>query len=133
MKDKILSGILNLKLKLCLKEYLKGVHYFRLLEYPIVYDNLNLKTGFRVLDAGSNYINFFSLFLASERKFQVHAIDSRKITKNIRKHLDKTIAKLNLKDNISIKSMDMRKLSYPNNYFDRVYSISSIEHIEGIG
>lgn len=77
----------------------------------------------RILDAGCG-TGYFSAFFASGG-FEVYSIDTSKKALSITK---KRLSSLNL--NAKVKKMDVRKLKYPKNYFDVVFTDGLLEHFE---
>jgi hypothetical protein len=65
-------------LKLGYKRFLSGFDYFRWLEYPLVYNNLELDDSHRYLDIGSGTSDF-PLFVLYNKKSEVHTIDDSSI------------------------------------------------------
>lgn len=82
-------------------------------EYPYAYLNSDLTKDSRVLDVGCGN-SLLKFFLAS-RCGEIHCIDKSPIE---------------LPDNsgITFKQCDMRRIPYPDNYFDSVFCISVLEH-----
>jgi len=119
--------------KLGLRYLLSGVDYSRLLEYPITVENLMVEAGLRVLDIGSGG-SILPTFLLSKGCI-VYSTD---IDENFIKIQTQYIQRLKLEHLVNIgrfkiEIQDARNLSYPEQSFDRVTAISSLEHISGEG
>ena len=112
--------------RLGLRRIISGIDYFRCLEDPLVFNNLELIKGLTLLDIGSG-TTIFSLF-ASSKGVQVLATD---INNSVFK-LEAVAEKLGIA-NFHAEIQDARNLSYSNNYFDRVSAISTLEHIPNDG
>jgi ubiquinone/menaquinone biosynthesis C-methylase UbiE len=103
----------------------------RYFEIPYTHHFLNLKKGEKIFDLSSPKL--ISFYLAEVNKVTIVATDiwkeevaSWKVFKNSR--WGKSIFK-----KLKLVVADGRKIGYPKNYFDKAYSISVIEHIEGNG
>jgi SAM-dependent methyltransferase len=93
-------------------------------EYPFVLKNLDLKPGLRILDAGCGRAPL--QFLLSELGMEVHGIDPYE---NVGWHgIDRRLAR---KYGLSIEYRveGMEKIGYPDGFFDRVMSVSVLEHV----
>jgi SAM-dependent methyltransferase len=109
----------------------------RCLEYPLVYERLDLHDGHRVLDVGSGY-SIFPLYLAATRRFQVYITDSETHLPNVLAFHRAKLAKLGLSDDlvkgqVVVEHQDARHLTYPDASFERVSCISVIEHLSEDG
>ncbi|MCM2326074.1 MAG: methyltransferase domain-containing protein [Candidatus Woesearchaeota archaeon] len=132
--ENILFEIEKINLKLGFAPALYGINYFRLMEYRLAFEHLEAKEGHVLLDAGSGYFNPFSLFLACQRKYTLHLIDKLPLTAKLESKKDKILRKLDLVfdegcKRLVFRCMDIMKLKYPDNYFDRICCISTLEHI----
>src|SRR4030042_4217732 len=102
----------------------RPIDYMRCAEYQAILDGLDIQPGMKILDVSSP--QWFSLYLAHcypDVTFSyMNIIDSE---------LEpyKRIAEVLGIKNILYYKEDVRKLSFRGNYFDRVISISVIEHI----
>jgi ubiquinone/menaquinone biosynthesis C-methylase UbiE len=109
-----------------LRRIVGGIDYFRCLEDPLVSNNLKLERGLTLLDIGSSSTTF-PLFIAS-KGVQVLATD---IDDSVLK-LREVAKKLEIA-NFCAEIQDARNLSYPDNHFNRVCAISTLEHIPNDG
>ena len=109
-----------------LKKIIEGIEYFRCLEDPLVYNNLKLEKGLKLLDIGSS-TTIFPLFVCS-KEITVVATDIDDRVLNLKN--DANILKL---EDFRAEMQDARKLPYADNYFDRISAISTLEHIPNDG
>lgn len=112
-----------------LRHLLGGVDYTRSVEYPFVLDLLELPTAERVLEIGSSDL-FLAPYIATHYDVEVHATD-----------LDPVVARqedwmrsLGRKDLLAsgrfvVERQDATQLECPDASFDRIVSVSTIEHI----
>jgi len=117
--------LIILNSKLGMLRVLKGIDYYRMIEYPVAYNLLEIEnhSGSKVLDIGS-LDSIFPLFLASKGNTEVTTID---INPRV-KVLERYAKRLGI-NNLKVEIQDVRCLRYPSNYFDRITAISTIEHI----
>jgi SAM-dependent methyltransferase len=101
------------------------VPYWRSLEYRLVWKEADFQSGDRILDIGSPKL--LSLYLAEKIGAEVFATDIEDyflgeydFLRNARKISHQTL---------HLEVEDGRRLSFPDNSFTKVYSISVIEHI----
>ena len=121
-KFNFMRGIRRLPSKEGIKRIVQGIDYFRCLEDPLVFNNLGLYSELKLLDMGSSN-TIFPLF-ASSKDVQVWATDIDNRVLKLRDDAKKVgIA------NFCAEIQDARDLTYPDNYFDRVSAISTLEHI----
>ena len=112
--------------KLSLRHIIAGIDYFRCLEDPLVFNNLELVSGLTLLDIGSD-TTIFPLFAASKG---VHVL-ATDIDDSVLK-LGEVAEKIGI-TNCHAEIQDVRNLSYPDNHFDHVSAISTLEHIPNDG
>lgn len=123
--------------KISLERFFQSFYYFKWLEYPLVYNNLELKAGEQYLDIGSGK-SIFPLFVVAKNNCNVHVFDDQSIIKDSITYYQSNIRKMGL-CNISGKNFliheatEKGQLDFPDNYFDRVSCISVLEHIKGNG
>lgn len=106
------------------KWFIKGVNYWRLIEYPWAANHMRLEPGVKILDIGSASYNLLPLLLASDG-YLVYATD-------IDPRLERLKA-VSPGDNLVIEKADATALPYQDAFFDRVSAISTIEHIPDDG
>jgi ubiquinone/menaquinone biosynthesis C-methylase UbiE len=98
--------------------------YLRCMEFPLTFGQISLKPGMRILDLASP--QWFSLFVA-HRHPDVEITYANILESELREIRD-TARSLGL-SNIRYVVEDGRRLSFESGTFDRVWSISTIEHI----
>ena len=84
----------------------------RFIEYPWMIENITIKEG-RLLDIGSTISDKLYDILPKTIEINTLNLNEKKV-KN---------------DNIKFKQGDIRKTDYPDNYFDCITCISTLEHI----
>src|SRR6266480_56919 len=113
-----------------LKSLVLPVEYIRCVETRYILQHLDVRHDQRVLDIGSPKL--LSLFLAAKLRAEVHATDL----------LDYFLERYGRYSRIALGhdewryrmcTEDARHLTYPSDHFDRVFSISAIEHIPDDG
>jgi ubiquinone/menaquinone biosynthesis C-methylase UbiE len=118
-----IRGVVRLLLEPCT--------YWRNIEVPAVLTRLGVKPGEKVLDLGSPKLA--SLLLSSRVGAEVWATDLFAYFTEEYAHYLKKLRDAGQNPGYHIELQDGRKLQYPNEFFDKVYSISVLEHIEGDG
>jgi SAM-dependent methyltransferase len=94
--------------------FLEGVVSSRIIEYPFVFKNLiDIPKGGKILDVGCCY-SLLSIHLASVG-YKVYGLDIEEY------HY--------IHPNFRFVKGDIRKTSFPDEYFDAVVAISTIEHV----
>ena len=102
------------------KEDISYLHPTKLWEYPWAVINSGVKTKMKVLDAGCGD-SIFPVYLAGH-ECQVYAADEK---------VNKEIARIHgLK--IDYHEGDIYNLPYEDNFFDRIFCLSVLEHLEPI-
>jgi SAM-dependent methyltransferase len=121
--------LLGGKLRQSLRYLIIPVSYWRNLEYQLVYNEADFQSNDRILDIGSPKL--LSLYLAKKLGAEVFSTD-------IEDYFVQEYSFLRQAENIPpekfhIKVEDGRDLSFDDNYFNKIYSISVIEHIPDNG
>lgn len=112
------------------KRLILPLEYVRYAEDGYVLKHLEVRPGHLVLDVGSPKL--LSLFLAARVGSKVHATDLLDyFFGECGTHADRVLG-VN-RDRYAMQAMDARALTYPEGMFDRVFSISAIEHIPDDG
>ena len=105
------------------------VNYWRALEYRLVYDEGDFREGETVLDIGSPKL--LSLFLAERTGARVFSTDIEDYF--LREYGMIRDLRAIPEDRLQIQVEDGRSLTFPDRTFDKVYSLSVVEHIPGDG
>lgn len=113
-----------------LKCMMLPVEYIRCAETRYILRRLDVRPGQRVLDIGSPKL--LSLFLAARLRAEVHATDLvdyffERYAVYARRALGRE------RGRYQVGREDARALTFPANHFERVFSISAIEHIPDDG
>lgn len=120
------------RLRLGLERILSPVQYWRFPVFPALLEELDPRPGDRILDIGSPKLP--SVYLALKRGGTVYATDLQddrifEWSACVRA-LDRDVAS---GGRYIVEKQDARHLAYPEGFFDKVYSISVLEHIPGDG
>ncbi len=113
-----------------LKSLVLPVEYIRCAETRYIFQHLDLSPGQRVLDIGSPKL--LSLFLAARLQAEVHATDLVDYFFE-RYEVYSRVALGPDRSRYHMGREDARELTYPAAHFERVFSISAIEHIPDEG
>ena len=107
------------------------VDYWRLVEIPLVINNLRMEGEERVLDIGSPKI--CALYLSARLGKRVRSIDL--LEENLTRYrlLGRFLDLRRGTGELAFETQDARALCYEDGSFERVYSISVIEHIPDRG
>lgn len=128
-------SILNGHFKIGIKRLLHPVGYWRYPIFNLIKKKLKNKNDIKILDIGSPKL--LALYLSIIKGYEIYATDIQdpeiySVWKsyytdffNCIKNKKKTFYKTEFQDG--------RKLSYPDHYFDFVYSVSVLEHISESG
>jgi cyclopropane fatty-acyl-phospholipid synthase-like methyltransferase len=113
---------------------LRGVNYWRYVEYPWVVNNLSIIREQKLLDVGSSSCSLLPLLLASKRENLIFVTD---LDDHVLQHI-KLAIKLGLGDEIKtgrfvVEKQDVTALTYQEQAFDRVTAVSLLEHIPDQG
>ena len=106
------------------------VEYIRCAETRYILHHLDVRPGQRVLDIGSPKL--LSLFLAARLRAEVHATDLVDYFFE-RYEVYSRVALGQDRSRYRMDREDARTLTYPSAHFERVFSISAIEHIPDDG
>jgi SAM-dependent methyltransferase len=110
---------------------LEPCNYWRNVEVPAVLNHLQVRPGERVLDIGSPKLP--SLFLWHRRGAEVYATDLYPYFLREYAHYAERLGKSPAGADYRMEVQDARGLTFPDEYFDKVYAISVVEHIEEDG
>jgi SAM-dependent methyltransferase len=113
-----------------LKSLVLPVEYIRCAETRYILQHLDVRRGHRVLDIGSPKL--LSLFLAARLQAEVHATDLLDYFFATYKRYSR-VALGRDQGRYHVASEDARNLTYPSAHFDRIFSLSAIEHIPDDG
>ena len=108
-----------------------SIYFPRNIEYPLVINKLNIYKGQSVLDIGTGTfgVPLVPFYLAKHGAI-VYCLDFDKNFKLLEEYAYKYgFGDYVKKKKLNIKIGDTRNLPFPDNFFDRVSAISSIEHI----
>lgn len=119
------------RLKDLLRLVLEPCNYWRNVEVPAVVNHLRIERGERVLDVGSP--KFPSLFIWDRLGGEVWATDIFPYFIEEYSYYKSRLGTVSSAGNYHIEVQDGRKLNYPDSYFDKIYAISVVEHIEHEG
>ncbi len=113
-----------------LKRLINPIEYIRCAEFRYVLEHLQMDGAEVVLDIGSPKL--LSLFLAARYETEVHATDLMDyFFGSYGVYADRVLGAHRGRYRIEIQ--DARSLGYPDGSVDRVFSVSALEHIPGVG
>jgi SAM-dependent methyltransferase len=102
--------------------------YPRLMEYELTIDPLGPLDGLRVLDIGSPKLP--ALLIAKDAKCELHATDIRDYFIGATAEFLRRLGQgPRLGHDLHLEVQDARALSYADEFFDRIFSISVLEHV----
>ncbi|MBU1062390.1 MAG: methyltransferase domain-containing protein [Candidatus Omnitrophica bacterium] len=114
--------------------FFQGFYYFKFLEYPLVYNNLNLDPRDKYLDIGSGQ-SIFPLFALVKNDCYVQVYDDYSLIKDSMEYYKNIIEKMSLspssKEKFTIN--ETTETDLPSDYFDKISCISVLEHSRGNG
>lgn len=112
-----------------LRHRIGGVDYTRSVEYPFVLGLLELRTAKRVLEIGSSDL-FLAAYIATTYDVELHATDLDPVVSRQEEWI-RSLGRADLLQSgkFVVERQDATKLDYPDESFDRVVSVSTIEHI----
>jgi len=119
----------ELKRRVNLRKRIGGIDYTRSVEYPLALELLELDTAKRVLEIGSSKL-FLAPYIAIEYGVETHATDADPVVRRQEEWIT-ALGRRDLLDSgrFVVAEEDARELTYEDGSFDRVVSISTIEHI----
>ena len=121
-------AIFATKRRLGLRKTLAGLDYTRSVEYPVALDLLVPCSARRILEIGSSKLPL-ALHLASRTRAEVYATDLDPIVQ-VQSRYAKQFGIGG--DRLRVSVEDARHLAFPDGYFDRVISVSTIEHVQAV-
>ncbi len=115
---------LLLKGKLSLKLFFNPVSIVRYFEYDFAHSHIGNIDNKNILDVSSPYL--FGFFISANNNCNYHYINpDKEDLQNV-----KSLAnKIKFSGNYLTECLDAKKMHYPDNNFDRIISISVIEHV----
>lgn len=116
--------------RLGLGPFLGGIPYFRWLEYPLAIGMAGDLEGKRILDIGSGRRGRFPLFLLTQLdKAEIHSTDLEDYQQEQYLRARKLGLGAEVGRRFFVEQQDTTSLTYLDTYFDRVFAISTLEHI----
>jgi SAM-dependent methyltransferase len=127
-----LKSLLSRYPREALARVLNPLSYPRLMEYQLALDQLGPLDGCRVLDIGSPKLP--TVVLARNARCELHSTDIRDyFIPSTAQFLRSAGLGHRLGRDLHLETQDARQLSYADDSFDRVFSISVLEHIPDDG
>jgi len=116
------------KFKFSPRLLLNPVSIVRYFEFDFVNSSLDFQNGNKILDVSSPYL--FGFYISNKCQLEYHYTnpDERDLA-----NVNSISTKMIFKGKYIPKSMDALNLFFPDNYFDKIISISVIEHIKDDG
>ncbi len=136
MTNATLFDFYKFNAKLGAAKFLSGIDYQRCREFPFTFNNLNLNgENLKLLDLGTGKRSIFTPFVAYHTDCTVYStdigdyvFDQLKLAERFPELREK------IKQNkFIVEKQDATKLTYPDETFERVCAISSLEHIPDDG
>jgi SAM-dependent methyltransferase len=113
--------------------FVPRMNLVRFHEYALVVEGLALTPSCRLLDVGSGY-SILPLYLAARYACRVHITDSEANLSGVAAFHARKLARLPAaRARVIVERQDARQLTYPGHAFDRVSSVSVLEHIPDDG
>lgn len=114
--------------------FLGGLPYPRYIEYPLALKMGGDLTGMELLDIGSGRRGRFPLYLlATRREVKIHSTDLIDYRKEHYRSAERLGQAAAIPERFVFEQQDATDLTYSDNSFDRVFALSTIEHIPGSG
>ncbi len=108
--------------------FLMGIGYERAIEYPWIFNALQIDSSNRVIDIGSG-TSVFPLYVHGTTGAAVHCMDFDRSVLRLADYARKCGFDESLRnETLVIRQVDGFPLPYPDGYFDRLSCISTIEH-----
>jgi SAM-dependent methyltransferase len=126
------ADIFRLKRRAGLRKALGGLDYTRCVEYPEVLNRLELQDASRMLEVGSSRL-FLAPYIAVRHGLEVHATDQDPIVM-LQESWISRLGHAELLDTgrFVVAREDATRLTYPDESFDRIVCVSTIEHVHDI-
>jgi len=122
--------IFRLKRRAGLRKALGGLDYTRCVEYPEVLNRLELEGASRVLELGSSRL-FLAPYIAIRHGLEVHATDQDPIVMLQKSWIERLgHSELLETGRFVVAQEDATRLTYPDESFDRIVCVSTVEHIQ---
>jgi SAM-dependent methyltransferase len=129
------TELMRFNARLGLRKLLDGVGYGRLLEYTRLLDSIELTAHSRLLDLGTGRHSIFPWFCAYRFGCETYVTDAGAYLERQRKVARRLpeLRRMHEARRIVVETQDAAALTYPDNSFDVVTAVSTIEHIPGNG
>ena len=124
----LLGFKLLFKGKLSLKLFFNPVSIVRYFEFDFVSSSISNSDNKDILDVSSPYL--FGFFISGKNNCNYHYINP---DKNDLANVRSLVNKIKFARNYLTECLDAKKMHYPDNKFDKIVSISVIEHINDEG
>ena len=128
VEKNIMRDLYNFNFRISILHKIIGVDFCRCFELSHALQETDPEEGMNVLDIGATRISFFPLFIASKGA-KTTVID---INKSIHQ-LNRFAKKVNCEKNIRTIICDATIMGLPAQFFEIIYCISTIEHIDSKG
>lgn len=124
--------IYRVKRRAGVRKMLGGLDYTRSVEYPNALRELQLEQANRVLEIGASKL-FLGCYIAVRYDVEVHVTDIDPVV-NLQARWISRLGRGDLVEagRFVIRIEDATKLTYPDSSFDRIISISTLEHVRAI-
>jgi ubiquinone/menaquinone biosynthesis C-methylase UbiE len=109
-----------------------ALYYYKILEYPLVFNELNIHQNEKYLDIGPGK-SIFPLFLLSKNPRQIWIVDNGSFYHDFDEFYIHCLRKLNrinyLNNRFKILKADFNEIELSKGYFDKITAISTLEHL----
>lgn len=124
--------IFRVKRRAGLRKTIGGLDYTRSVEYPAALERLDLAGAQRVLEIGASRL-FLGCYIAVRHETEVHVTDLDPVVWLQRQWITRVAGERALADGrFVVAQEDATQLSYADASFDRVVSISTVEHVREV-